>query len=354
MENMQYRIKELDVLSYRKVNESFGKRMICRIGIDCGFFVEMNYMLNAMLYCLARNIRFQLYSESANFGTGIGWTEYFLPFCEEVHDSFHREYNLHRPPSWGRVLRGCMRQKSAGLIKWKIKSVLKTAMGRVTAFRVYKEYVLFAQDVAYNPDEHYYVPELGMDCDYYEAYGLLARMVWKLQPTLQHQKDDYTQALALPARYDGIQVRGGDKVTEAVLVSGARMMQLLNPQHGDCVFVLTDDYRQFQVLQNGYPGVRFLTLCLPEARGYVHKNFCQQSSDTRRQAIIRLIISVDLLLGTRSFIGSITTGPSVFVMKQRFDDPCVQAVDCPKHKLSSSLSLTIGERSAISKKHLKS
>lgn len=72
-------MEKLNLESYRKVNASFRKRMMYRVGVDCGFFVELNYMVNAMLYCLAHRIRFQLYSEDANFGTGTGWTEYFLP-----------------------------------------------------------------------------------------------------------------------------------------------------------------------------------------------------------------------------------------------------------------------------------
>ena len=72
-------MKQLDVMSYRKVNEAFRRRMVYHVGVDCGFFVEMNYMVDAMLYCLAHRIRFQLYSDDANFGTGKGWTEYFLP-----------------------------------------------------------------------------------------------------------------------------------------------------------------------------------------------------------------------------------------------------------------------------------
>ena len=84
----------LDISTYQKINNSFRKRLIYHSGVDCGFFVEMNYMINAMLYCLAKGYRFQLYSEDANYGMGKGWTEYFTPFCEEVHESFHHKYNL--------------------------------------------------------------------------------------------------------------------------------------------------------------------------------------------------------------------------------------------------------------------
>lgn len=347
------RIHELSVSSYRVVNESFRKRMVCHIGIDCGFFVEMNYMVNAMLYCLAHRIKFQIYSEDANFGTGVGWTEYFLPFCDEVHESFHKQYNFHRPPSWHRILKGCRKQKSVGLIRWKVKSVLKTIVGRLIAFGVYKELVLFAQDVSYEPDKQYHIPELGINCSYYEAYGLLAKMVWKFQPSIQRQKACYIDRLALPPLYDGIHIRGGDKVTETELISGTRIMQMQKPKDGTCVFVLTDDYRQYQKLHDEYPQVQFLTLCQPEEKGYLHKAFGQKSPQSRQKAIIRLIVSADVLLASRSFMGSITTGPSVFIMKLRLDDPLVQAVDCPKKDLASSLSLPIGNRAAISKKNLR-
>ena len=320
----------MDVMSYRRVNETFRRRMVYHVGVDCGLFVEINYMVNAMLYCLARRIRFQLYSDDANFSTGEGWTEYFLPFCEEVHEPFHKQYNFHRPPSWWRILRLCRRQKAVGPIAWKLKSIRKTAMGHLMAFLTYKEYVLLGQDVSDSPDHHYRIPELGIDDDYTETYGLMARMVFRFNPSIQRQATLVKSRLSITALYDGIHIRGGDKIMESTLISGKKIMQVLNPKVGSCVFVLTDDYRQYQELQTNYPHFHFLTLCLPEERGYLHKAFSQKSSQSRKEAIIRLLISVDLLLHSRSFVGSITTGPSVFGMKQRTADPHVQAVDCPK------------------------
>ena len=339
-------------MSYRRVNEAFRRRMVYHVGVDCGLFVEMNYMVNAMLYCLIHHLRFQLYSEDANFGTGRGWTEYFMPFCEEVHEPFHRSYNFHRPPSWRRILKLCRRQKAVGPIVWKLKSMMKTCIGRLIAFLTYKEYVLLAQDVSDNPNKRYHIPELGINGSYYEVYELIARMIWRLQPNILHQEDLCKGKIALPPIYDGIHIRGGDKITETDLISGKGIMQVLNPKAGSCVFVLTDDYRQYQELQTNYPHVHFLTLCQPEERGYLHKAFTQKSPQSRQEAIIRLLISVDLLLHSHSFVGSITTGPSVFIMKQRVADPHVQAVDCPKEDLSSSLSLTIDLRAAISSQSL--
>jgi len=342
--------KELDSTLYRKLNESFRKRLICHIGVDCGFFVEMNYMVNAMLYCLDHRIRFQLYSEDANFGTGVGWEEFFLPFCEEVHEPFHKKYNFHRLPSWRRILKSCSKLKSVGPVVWKLKSYIKTITGRLIAYRIYKEYVLFEQDVRIDTNRQYIIPELGINASYYELYGLLAKMVWKFQPVILHSKEVYIKMLSLPLQYDGIHIRGGDKETETELIGGQQIMKMLNPKDNSTVFILTDDYRHIQNLQANYPYVQFLTLCQPEERGYHHKDFCKQSPENRKDAIVRLIISVDLQLKCHSFVGSITTGPSVFVMKLRVDDPLVQAVDCPKEDLASSLSLTIDTRAAISKK----
>ena len=346
-------MKQLDVMSYRRVNEAFRRRMVYHVGVDCGFFVEMNYMINAMLYCLARRIRFQLYSDDANYGTGVGWTEYFLPFCEEVHEPFHRLYNFHRPPSWRRILKLFRRQKTVGPIAWKFKAIWKTAMGHLRACLAYKEYVLLGQDVTDRPDDHYCIPELGIDADYTEAYGLLARMVFRFNPSIQRQAALVKSRLSIPAFYDGIHIRGGDKIIETTLIDGKRIMQVLNPKADTCVFVLTDDYRQYQDLQTNYPDIHFMTLCQPDERGYLHKAFTQKSPQSRQEAIIRLIISVDFLLNSRSFVGSITTGPSVFIMKQRTADSHVKAVDCPQDRLVSSLSQTIDVRAAISEQSLK-
>ena len=121
----------MDISCYRKVNESFRRRLVCRIGIDSGFFVE-------------------------NFGTGVGWREYFLPFCEEVHESFHQKYNFHRLPSWQHILKQCCCQKSVKPFVWKAKKTVMTIVGRLVALNVYKERVLFAQDVPRKTEQWYH------------------------------------------------------------------------------------------------------------------------------------------------------------------------------------------------------
>lgn len=343
----------MDLLSYRKVNESFRRRLVCHIGIDSGFFVEMNYMVNTMLYCLSHRIQFQLYSDDANFGTGVGWREYFLPFCKEVHESFHSNYNFHRLPPWHHILRQCLKQKSIKPFVWKMKKTAKSFIGHVVAYATYKERVLLTQDVPYETAQRYCIPELGIDADYTSAYALIARMVWQLTPHILQQEDMLRAQLSLPKIYSGVQIRGGDKVTETRLIDGNTIIQNLGLHDGECLFILTDDYRQFLKAKTDFPRLNLLTLCQEDERGYYHQQFCREDSCSKKNAIIRLIISVDFLLSCKAFVGSITTGPSVFIMKLRHHDSLVQAIDCSKDELPSALQLPIHNRSLISAKNCK-
>ena len=95
--------------------------MIFHLGIDAGFFTEYTYMLHAMLYCLQHKIQFKLYSDDANFGWEKGWTDCFVPFCEEVHEAFHHTYNTHRLPSWKALMKDKKLPKTK-LMKWKLKA----------------------------------------------------------------------------------------------------------------------------------------------------------------------------------------------------------------------------------------
>ena len=235
-------MKQLNLSDWKELNNSFPRRLIYHAGIDCGFTVELNYMLNAMLYCLANGYRFQLYSEDANFGTGKGWTEYFVPFCEEVHEAFHHKYNLHRPPTWRRAMKNVVKTRSLSFVFWKLKFLLKSLVGHWLAFRAYSKYVRLSQDVAHEPDKHYHIPALGLNGSYTEAYAMLARMIWQPQPEVQQQMADAKRRLSLPQVYSGVHIRGGDKAQAARLITGRQIIEALHPQEGDSIFALADNY----------------------------------------------------------------------------------------------------------------
>ena len=346
-------MKQLNLSAWKEFNNSFPRRLIYHAGIDCGFTVELNYMLNAMLYCLANGYRFQLYSEDANFGTGTGWTEYFAPFCEEVHEPFHHKYNLHRPPSWRRVIRNVTKTRSLTFVFWKLKFLLKSLIGHWLAFRAYGEYVRLSQDVAHEPDKHYHIRALGLKGSYTEAYAMLARMIWQPQPEVIQQMTDAKRRLSLPPVYSGVQIRGGDKAQEARLITGRQIIEALHLQDGECIFALADNYRQLEIVRSEFPQVRIISLCQPNETGYYHQTFTHLSPLEKKESIIRLLTSIDILLHSRVFVGTITSGPSVFLMKVRADEPCVTAIDCPHDMLHRCLVLSIDDRAAISANRLR-
>lgn len=160
---------------YRLLNNSFKKTMIYHIGIDAGFFTEYTYMLHAMLYCLQHKIQFKLYSDDANFGWGKGWEDCFAPFCEQVHEPFHHTYNTHRLPSWQALMQDKKLSK-AKLLKWKLKVTCKNIIGKALAFFTYGKPVLLNFQVTFNPNQHFHIPELGIDGDYLHTFQKLTEI----------------------------------------------------------------------------------------------------------------------------------------------------------------------------------
>ena len=207
--------------------------------------------------------------------------------------------------------------------------MLKSLIGHWQAYRAYGEYVRLSQDVAYEPDKYYHIPALGMNCGYFEAYAMLARMIWQPQPE-----------------------RGGDKAKEARLISGWQIIQAMHPKDGECIFALADNYIQLELVRSEFPQLRIVSLCQPYETGYHHQEFERLSPQEKKESIIRLLFSVDILLHSSAFVGTITSGPSVFVMKVRADDPYVTAIDCPQDMLPDCLTLNIDDRANISRRFL--
>ncbi|MBQ4276686.1 MAG: hypothetical protein II750_01110 [Bacteroidaceae bacterium] len=191
--------------------------------------------------------------------------------------------------------------------------------------------------------------ELNIDGDYYHAYSQLAQMIWHFQPHIIHRQSIAMQSLNMPPRYSGIQIRGGDKATEALLIDGCTMVERLATRDGDNIFVLTDDIRLLDDVRRNYPSLHFFSLCQPTDTGYNHQSFCHSDPNTKHAAITRLLLSVDILLRSHTFVGSITTGPSVFIMKVRHNDHTTKAIDCPTTLLPSALHQLIDIRSEISR-----
>ncbi|WP_455672674.1 hypothetical protein [Phocaeicola sp.] len=338
--------------AYKQLNRSFEKSLIFHAGIDAGFFAEYSYMVNAMLYCLQHKIQFKLYSADANFGYRKGWNDYFAPFCEEVNEPFHHKYNMHAIPSWSRLIALSAKQKSLHLLKWKLKVSYQTTVGTQIAARIYGKGTLLTHHVKFNPHCHFHIPELGIDGDYMHAFNKMADICWQLNNETASACNALISELQLPKRYIGCQIRGGDKITEVNLLPPDFYVSIIRKETTERnVFVLTDDYRIFEHLQTAYPDIHWYTLCSPEEKGYVNSAFIQTEGNRKQKQMTRFLASMQILLKSVHFIGSITTGPSLFVLKKLY--PNIRLVDCAPEQFAEIITLPIPERGKLAEEYLR-
>ena len=336
---------------YRLLNSSFKKIMIFHIGIDAGFFTEYTYMIHAMLYCLQHKIQFRLYSSDANFGYEKGWNDYFALFCEEVREQFHHTCNTHRLPSWRALMRDKKLPKTK-LLKWKLKVTCKNTAGKVLAFLTYGRPVLLNSQIKFNPAQHFHIPELDINGDYLHAFGKLTEITWKLNETTAEECRRLADSLQLPQEYAGCQIRGGDKITETSLLPPEHYIRLIKETTAiRNVFVLTDDYRLFRQVQTLAPDIHWYTLCSPDEKGYVNNAFTQTAGESKQKQMERFLSSIQILMKASVFIGSITTGPSLFLLKKFYPD--INPADCPLEEFPKAATLPIPERSRIATEHIR-
>lgn len=334
---------------YKIINESFENVMIYHIGVDAGFFTEYTYMLNAMLFCLQHKIQFKLYSDDANFRYKEGWTDYFMPFCEEVHEGFHHKYNKHRLPSWKRILE----EANWDVARWKLKCSFLNVCGDSLALMTYHKKVLLNHHVKFDDNTYFNIPELGIKGGYLDAFKVMVNITWRLNNRVKKEAYKLIDELNLSDNYVGCQIRGGDKVTETELLSSEFYFQIISEKK--CltkdIFVLTDDYRIFQLLQDKHPEVHWLTLCSSDEKGYVNSNFSSKSGDIKWRQMVRFIASIEILMKASLFIGSITAGPSFFLLKLSY--PNHSPIDCLPEQFRELANLRMLERCKIAEDFLK-
>lgn len=308
--------KEL-VEAYRRLNDSFRKRCVFHVGASAGFFSEYNMMLLAMLYCLIHRVRFTLFSGDANFAYAKGWTDYFEPFCDEVHSPLHRKLNQRPVGEWKTMWRMAREKRSAGILCWKLKSQFFSLI----AF-FYKRFTgtaYYTQDIwhgllALRTDARYRIPELGIDGDLGTALRTLARITWRFNPETADGIRKIRSTIVLPPKYVGCQMRGGDKFIEFALVPAEDYIRAFEvcPDIKD-VFVLTDDFRIMEQLQKQYKEYRWHTLCQPAEQGYFHADFMKNDKEYLHRRMLRFFASVDILTGAAFYVGTRTSNPSVFL-----------------------------------------
>jgi hypothetical protein len=286
----------MDLLDrYRRLNEGFPKRFYFHLGVNAGFFSEFNNMLIAMLYCLEHEIQFVLYSADANFRTDRGWRDFFEPFCPETEDEFHHANNYR----WLKVYH--VRRKLRLYFQKRRRGIDYLTHD---LWRKYK-----SEDFA---KKRFYIPELGIDGGILDATRVIHSFVWRYNDETRRAVESRKAAIALPERYLGIHIRGGDKFIEhEVFEAAPYIRKAAAVSELRSAFVLTDDYSVFERLRSEYPEWSFATTCSPEERGYFNDEYQKLETAAKAERLVKLFAAMDLLAGAEHFIGTFSSNPGM-------------------------------------------
>lgn len=324
--------------AYRKLNGSFKKKCVFHIGASAGFFSEYNMMLLAMLYCLIHHIKFTLYSADANFAYDKGWSDYFRPFCEENGGVLNKYFNQRPVGDWKTTWKLFRKQRSMTLLTRKLKRYFINLI--LFFYKRYEHVDYYMQDIwpqfiLLKIEDHYRIPELGIDGNLTDALQKLAGLTWAFNAETAAEIKAIASSVSLPGAYAGCQIRGGDKFIEFDLLSVETYVETFSRHPGvKDIFVLTDDYRIMEELKKNYVQYHWFSLCQESEQGYYHTAFVQNGKDYLRKRMIRFFASMDILTRASLYIGTRTSNPSVFLFMY-MPDVCWEA-DGTKASLADS------------------
>lgn len=302
------------IQSYITLNSKFLRTLVFKIGDEAGFFSEYNNMLLAMLYCLENEIRFELSSKDANFAYNTGWDDYFLPFCKENNSKFHLKYNHRSDRIFTPILRH--RLKRLGIVK-NVETNYPWFYAPLKRLRImpFLTQDVFVQIRKMPIDKIYSFPALGISGDLRQSLGYLSRITWHFNSQMQIKVNDLVKSLSIPNEFVGMHIRRGDKQIESKIFEPDAYFRCLSEQKVLCknVFILTDDYSVIDYLRTRYKDYNIYTFCKDDERGYHHNDFVDQEKSLKKDLMIRLFASIELLQESILCIGTYSSNPGMFL-----------------------------------------
>jgi len=166
--------------------------------------------------------------------------------------------------------------------------------------------------------DHVSVPGFGFDGPIDELIFTLADWLFTPRQELVDEALAAERALGLDrAPFCAVQLRRGDK-TEGYLNAKGRLVvetaavpfeayaqriARIAPDVRD-VFVLTDDYGEFEAARQSHPDFRFHTLCGESERGYFHFDHLDRSLEEQLSNVRKLLVTVILARRSAAFVGT--------------------------------------------------
>jgi hypothetical protein len=262
-----------------------------------GFCSEIMTMLFAQLYCLENGIDFSLCSKYWNAAHQRGWSDYFVPFCEEISTPILRMNYLF---------------KSGGGLNTLARQTRKALLALLTRQHVLLNYDIFGQiwDTAF-VESRFSLPMLGVDGDCYAACQALLDWVWRLNNRTSASVANILASLDLAdSAYFTIHVRRGDKWHEAKATElrdyMAKVDAVNHRQLRKC-FVMTDDYGVVTELRREYSELDIVSLCDASERGHVQEKFNMQPAEIRRDNTLRMLAELTIAKHGTFFVGTFSS-----------------------------------------------
>ena len=228
-----YELEESNFIKkYNEINSSYNKKCIFYIGSGAGFFSEFNLMVISILYCLCNKIEFKLYSQTANFSPkGLGWEEFFLPFCTQVYDPIHMLYNGRLYKTYVEIEKDFYKKYvNADFFTYDILDIAKTIL---------------------KTNEDIHISDLEINGHIKELFGIIAKNIFRFNDKTKQEIKKLKSSLNLPEKYYGFHIRSGDKITEAKLINETKYMDIISNYSDNNItdiFVSTDNYSIFENL----------------------------------------------------------------------------------------------------------
>jgi hypothetical protein len=291
--------------SYKRLNQSFNKRLIFNFGYEAGLYSELNNMILAVVYCLEHEIEFVIYSKDAKFARTNAWNDFFIPFCRESQSAFHkyfnrRDHNLSTNPVFRTMI------KRFFIVVYKLLYPNTYLTGDL--WRHFHNVDM--------EERRYTFPNLGIvDLDLRDTCARIIDIICVHNAKTKSQIIDLKCSVNLPSEYIGVHIRRGDKITESMEVSTDIYIQKILDLNIQCknVFVLTDDYTVIEDLENRYTEWNFYTLTKHSERGYNYAEYNKKKVEDKISDIIKLFAAVEILRSSEVFIGTYSSNPGMFL-----------------------------------------
>ncbi len=294
---------------YNEINNSFEKRVVFHVGDGAGFYSEIDAMMQCMLWCYARQIKFELYADDANFSGGNGWGEFFEPFCEENHSRLNH-YGNHR-------------------FNKKIRDYRNYIQYFVSEFilRHFHHIDYLTQDIFTTAIDRKVSQVEIVDCEVFDVHGVnfeefakLIKYVIRHNAKTKNEIQNKIDSLKLPDNYSSVQIRGGDKTLEYDKLNDVDLIMTRviedNPALEN-LFVFTDDYRYVQQIREKYKNLNVYTLTKEDETGYINESFQQRRWEDKRDDMIKLFAMVEVCLKSDVHYGNEYTCVNQYIQYSR-------------------------------------